>query len=45
MVKLVANIKPADYDALNPKVREFLNGRELAKTTDVKMREKDIELD
>ena len=44
MVKLVANIRPADYDALSPKVREFFEGRNLTKTSEVRMKEKDIEL-
>ena len=45
MVKLQANINLVDYKGLNPNVRKFLEGRSLTKTSEVKMREKDIELD
>lgn len=45
MVKLQANIKLAEYDAMNPRVREFLESRNLTKVSEVNsLREKDIEL-
>ena len=45
MVKLQANVKLADYDAMNPRVREFLENKKLTKTAEVNsLREKDIEI-
>lgn len=45
MVKLQANINLVDYKGLNPSVRKFLEGRNLSKTAEVSLKEKDIELD
>ena len=45
MVKLQANIKLADYDAINPGVRKFMEERNLSKVQEVNtLRERDIEL-